>query len=247
MVTNLNMDGLWQNYLLYMVTIFGNLNKKWKGMYILKGKIISISIGKPKAYQWKGKEEQSGIGKVKVDEAVLTKESFNGDSVANEKFHGGPDRAVCVYPFEHYDYWEKLFKKSFQNPAFGENISVKGMMEKDVYIGDIFQAGSAIIQITQGRIPCSTLSKYNDTDDLLLKTFETGYTGYFLRVLEEGTINVDEPMVLLERKQNNISVLEANLTMFRRKDPEKMKQLLAIEELAEEWKIKLEKYLKAVR
>lgn len=216
-------------------------------MCTLKGQIISLSIGKPKTYQWKGKEEQSGIGKVKVDKAVLTKESFNGDSVANEKFHGGPDRAVCVYPFEHYDYWEKLFKKSIQHPAFGENISVKGMMEKDVYIGDIFQAGNVIMQVTQGRVPCSTLSKFNDADELLIKTFETGYTGYFLKVLEEGTVYADEPMVLLERKQNTISVLEANLTLFRRDNHEKMKEMLAVQELADDWKGKLEKYLKAFK
>ncbi|WP_257391432.1 MOSC domain-containing protein [Cytobacillus gottheilii] len=213
----------------------------------MKGKIITLSIGKPKVYQWKRKPEPSGIAKANVHEVHLNKQSFEGDGVANEKFHGGPDRAVCAYPFEHYEYWEKVFQRPFAPPSFGENICVKDMMEKDVYIGDIFQTGNVIIQITQGRIPCSTLSKFNETDALLSKTFETGYTGYFFKVLEEGKVYSESSLDLIERRQESISVLDANLIMFRRNDAQKIKELLALKDLADEWKRKLEKYLAAVK
>ncbi|KAB2333490.1 MOSC domain-containing protein [Bacillus mesophilum] len=217
------------------------------GCFILKGKIITLSIGKPKVFQWKRKPEQSGIAKTIVEEVQLNKQCFEGDGVANEKFHGGPDRAICAYPFEHYEYWEKVFQKPFAPPSFGENICVKDMIEKDVYIGDIFQTGNVIIQITQGRIPCSTLSKFNETDALLSKTFETGYTGYFFKVLEEGTVYSESSLELIERKQESISVLDANLIMFERNDPQKMRDLLTLQDLAEEWKIKLEKYIRAAK
>ena len=121
-------------------------------------KIIRLNIGKPKISTYKSKEFLTGIGKKSISEALLLKDQFVGDGVANPAFHGGPDRAVCFYPYEHYKQWEEEFNKILSIPAFGENLTVSGMLEKDICIGDIFQIGDTIVQITQGRVPCSTIS-----------------------------------------------------------------------------------------
>ncbi|MBT2689332.1 MOSC domain-containing protein [Bacillus sp. ISL-47] len=208
------------------------------------GIIKCLSVGKPQLYYWKNKEETSGIGKGKTADAFLTKEGFIGDGVANIDFHGGPDRAVCLYPYEHYQMWEKEFKKVFNLPSFGENICVSNMLEKDVFIGDVYSLGEAMVQITQGRIPCSTISKYNGEDRLLGRIVETGYTGYFFRVLEEGRVGADSCLKLVERKQENISVLEANYILFHnRKNRTAVAELLKVQELADVWREKLEKAL----
>jgi MOSC domain-containing protein YiiM len=209
-----------------------------------KGIIKSLSVGKPKAHYWKNQKEVSGIDKSKTMNALLTKEGFIGDGVANTDFHGGPDRAVCLYPYEHYQMWGKEFKKVFNPPSFGENICVSNMIEKDVFIGDIFSLGEAMVQITQGRIPCSTISKHNGEDKLLGRIVETGYTGYFFRVLEEGRVGADSCLKLVERKQENISVLDANYTLFHnRKNRRAVEDLLEVQELAGVWREKLEKAL----
>lgn len=213
----------------------------------MEGSIIALSVGEPKGFTWKGREELSGIGKSKVQEVLLTKQGFKGDGVANLEFHGGPDRAVCVYPFEHYKQWEKEFNTKFQPPAVGENICLTNMLEKDVYIGDIFSIGDTVVQVTQGRIPCSTISKFNDIDSLLGRIVETCFTGYFFRVLNEGVIYSDSKIQLMNRIQEKISVYDANYVMFHdRKNKKVIEDILQINELASVWKEKFNELLERI-
>ncbi len=209
------------------------------------GKILYLNIGKPELKKWKGKTEESAIGKKGVKEAFLAKSSFEGDGVAATEFHGGPDRAVCFYPAEHYRQWSSEFNNSIEAPTFGENISAHGMKESDVYIGEIYRLGEAIVQVSQGRIPCSKISKNNEIDLLLKRVVQTGYTGYFFRVLEEGLVNEEAEIILLERVQEDFSILEANDILFhRRNDVAAIESLIGTEGLAEAWKQELNKLLK---
>jgi MOSC domain-containing protein YiiM len=207
-------------------------------------KILYLNVGKPELKNWKGKEEQSAIGKKGVKQAYLTWNSFEGDGVAATEYHGGPERAVCFYPFEHYRKWSDEFNKNIEAPTFGENISALGMNEDNVYIGDIYRLGETTIQVTQGRIPCSKIPKNNEIDLLLKRVVQTGYTGYFFRVLEEGMVNEAAEIVLLERKQEDFSILRANEILFhRRNDMKAIESLIGTEGLAEAWKEELNKLL----
>ncbi|MBU8877993.1 MOSC domain-containing protein [Bacillus sp. FJAT-29790] len=205
----------------------------------MERKIIALNIGRAGLHLWKGTTEKSAIGKKRVNEAHLTKNGFRGDFVANREVHGGPERAVCLYPFEHYQQWEREFNKSFQLPAFGENVCVENMLERDVYIGDTYSFGEAIIQVSQGRIPCATISKHNREDKLLKRVVETGYTGYFFRVLQEGLVCEDSYLKLLDRTQEKFSVLTGNHIMFyNRQNRKVIEEFLEVEELAEVWRVK---------
>lgn len=207
--------------------------------------ILYLNIGMPEEINWNGKKELSAIRKKRVAHAFLSKDSFMGDGVAATEFHGGPDRAVCFYPVEHYSKWSAEFGKNLEAPTFGENISASGMTEADIYIGDTYKLGEAVIQVTQGRVPCSKISKNNQIGQLLKRVVDTGYTGYFFRVLQEGMIYEDSEIILLERKQNKMSILRANEIYFHdRKNYAAIEELLHIDELAEEWKENLEKLLK---
>jgi MOSC domain-containing protein YiiM len=205
--------------------------------------IISLAIGKTKEYSWEHNKEQSAIGKNAVIEAELKKSGFIGDGVANAEFHGGVDRAVCLYPYEHYPHWEKIFNRRLQLPAFGENLTVRGMTEEEVCIGDIYKIGEAVIQVTQGRVPCSTISKFNQEQEFLNKVFETSLTGYFFRVLEEGTIRINSKIELVEQQASRISVLFAAQTLFHDHDKKAIEKILQVKELADDWK---KRYLKLV-
>ncbi len=203
--------------------------------------IVNFAIGLPKNMTYDNeKVMNTGICKDKVDEAFLTKEGFLGDGVGDLKHHGGLDRAVCVYPHEHYSLWEKEFNTSLPPAAFGENLTVINMLEQDVHIGDIFQLGEAVIQITQGRIPCDTINKRTNIHTLLKRIVETGYTGYLCRVLKEGTVTTNSKLELIERHSHQVSVLFGNQLYFHQPtNIEGIKKVLAVKELANRWREKL--------
>lgn len=197
-----------------------------------------FSIGLPKQMMYdEDKEMVTGICKESIDEAYLTKDGFKGDGVADLRHHGGPDRAVCIYPHEHYVQWEQEFGRTLATASFGENFTVSNMLERDVNIGDIFQVGNAIIQITQGRIPCSTISKRTHIPELLNRIVETGYSGYLCRVLVEGTVSKDATITLIEPHPNQVSVLFGNQLYFHKKeDIEGIQKMLEVQELANRWR-----------
>lgn len=208
---------------------------------ILDRKIVSISKGLPKSHSYNGKEYLSGIWKEEADELVVRTEKIDDDDIANPQYHGGPDRVVCAYPFEHYAYWEQQFGKALTQSAFGENLALAGMTEDAVCIGDVYQFGDTILQITQGRFPCSTINKRNNNNQLLKAVVEMGYTGYFFRVLQEGTIKPDSKVTQISAHPLQVTVASIHHLYFHDKTPshETIQRMLAVEELALPWRKKL--------
>ncbi|WDV06419.1 MOSC domain-containing protein [Lysinibacillus irui] len=210
--------------------------------------IHTLAVGMPKELlDSKGRSMITGIEKQRVQEVYLSSRGFEGDDVADKKHHGGPDRAVCLYPAEHYIQWEQELGKTLPTAAFGENLTVTNMLEAEVCIGDIYKIGDAVIQITQGRIPCSTIDRYTEANILLKRLIETGYTGFLARVLEEGTICADSKVELVEKHPARISVLYCNEVYFKNKDAIAMQQIQAVDVLAEDWKEKLEKRIQLLQ
>lgn len=209
------------------------------------GRLKSLQVGKPAVYQWGGKEFTTGMGKQPAEGRLfLTVEGYAEDGQADRVNHGGPDKAVCVYGFEHYAFWEKELGLSLDSAAFGENVTIEGLTEQKVCIGDIFRMGEALVQVSQPRQPCYKLGhKYNRTDmPLLVQT--TGYTGYYFRVLEEGFTAPGDEVVLVEQSPSGISVAEANRIMYTAKDnKEETARLLAVPELSRSWRDTLAKRL----
>ncbi|MGV3463769.1 MAG: MOSC domain-containing protein [Heyndrickxia sp.] len=205
--------------------------------------IKSLNIGLPKTQMFKQKQYRTGIDKKPIQKGWLSKNGFANDGVANTDFHGGEDRAVCFYGFEHYKEWENEFNRFFSLPSFGENLTVAGMDEKSVCIGDVFRIGDAIVQITQGRIPCATISQHNNVDIFLNRIIETCKTGYFARVLEEGMIEKDSKIKLLERHPLKINIHFAIETFFHHLTEERIMKILQVDELAEDMRNKFMKRL----
>lgn len=136
---------------------------------------------------------------------------------------------------------EEEFQTTLPASAFGENITVTNMLESDVCIGDTYQLGEAIIQVTQARVPCSTISKRLGIPGILPRIVATGFTGYLCRVLQEGTVRKDSKITLLERPSNNVSVLFSNEIYFHnRKDKDAIEKILSVPELTDVWRGQLE-------
>ncbi|MDQ0167047.1 MOSC domain-containing protein [Bacillus horti] len=207
--------------------------------------IVSINVGKPAPLTYQGKEISTGINKSRVEKPLfLSFTNFEGDGQADLVNHGGRDKAICVYAYDHYPYWEKRLNKPLQVGAFGENLTVSGLLEDEVCIGDIFQLGEAIVQVCQPRYPCHKLSKKHDVADFPLQVIETGYSGFYLRVLKEGMVKPEDTLVLIEKHPAGYSVSFAN-QLKNEKNPSKegLTKLIELDALAQSWCESLRKKL----
>lgn len=210
-----------------------------------RAEILSINVGKPKMIKDQTREAYSGTYKVPVSGRVyLSKLNFVGDGQGDLVHHGGIEKAVCVYAHEHYSFWENELERKLDVGAFGENLTIEGLLEDDVCIGDIFQLGQAIVQISQPRQPCYRLSIRYGVEDLLLKFPTTGFTGFYLRVLEEGWVAKEDGFIRTERHPGEITVTYANQIMLHDKNNKQaIRKMLAVEELSVSWRNTLSKRL----
>lgn len=205
--------------------------------------LLSLNIGLPKEVIYGGKVIHTGINKKQVKEPVyLSFVKFNGDGQADLVHHGGVDKAVCVYTGDHYPYWEKELNQDLVYGAFGENITVSGMREEDVCIGDTFELGEAIVQVTQPRQPCFKLAKKYNIPKLPLYFQETGYTGFYFRVLKEGWVSSVDILKKLQSDPKGVSVAFANRIMHKEKQNiEGVKRILEVNALSCSWRKSFEK------
>lgn len=176
--------------------------------------VVSVSVGRSQALSYNGQTLDSAITKQKVTERVfLSKVNFAGDEQANLVHHGGPDKAVCAYPHEHYAYWEETLDVQLPENAFGENLTLRGLPERDVRIGDIFQVGEAVLQVCQPRIPCGKITMRTGVPNFAKMFKDTGFTGYYLRVLQEGYVDANPEIKRLEQGPG-MTIAEVNHVLF---------------------------------
>ncbi len=177
----------------------------------------------------------TGGVKLPVPGATLRFENFEGDGQADRVNHGGPDKAVCVYPFDHYAHWEEILGRRLSPGAFSENLTVSGVLETEACIGDVFGAGGAVVQVSQPRMPCSKVAGKNGERLLPLWISDTGYTGFYLRVLAEGMVRPGDAFEPIERNAARISVADVNDVIYERSgDPGLIEALAALPEFASE-------------
>ena len=157
-------------------------------------KIISTNIGEPRIFEYNGKEVKTGIFKSPVSTPVfLGKEDVINDHVIDRKHHGGVDKACYLYSADHYEYWQKMYPElEFSWGIFGENLTVEGLHEAEVNIGDVFQIGDTVVQATQPRQPCFKL-EFRFNDRLIIRKFvDSGFSGVYVRIIKEGSVKTGD-------------------------------------------------------
>lgn len=159
------------------------------------------TYGDPNATDPQERAWTSGIAKEPVDGPIwLSKTQLSGDGQADRVHHGGPEMAVLVYSAEHYPLWRaELGMPELPYGAFGENFTVSGLDEATVSIGDTFQVGEALVQVSQPRSPCWKLARRWGVPDLVARVQATGRSGWYLRVLQEGHVAPGQEMVRVDR------------------------------------------------
>jgi len=162
-----------------------------------------------------GAWEPSAIGKVRAASPLrLGPLGFDGDTVADRRNHGGPDKAVCVYPAGRYAAWAARYGAPLARPAFGENLLVEGVDEGDVHVGDVVELGGSVVVVSQPRVPCYKPAAFTGEARLTVDLRSTGWTGWYVRVRQPGRVGEGDVARLAERPAGSISVLELNALRY---------------------------------
>jgi len=174
-------------------------------------KLVSVQVGIPRTVQVDGGEVATAIFKAPVDKRItLHWLNLEGDQQADLSVHGGRDKTVYVYPSEHYSYWKKeLPSADFSWGAFGENFTTAGLLEGEVCLGDRFTIGTAEVVVTQPRLPCFKLNLKFNRDDMAKRFMASRHSGFYLRVLREGEVGPEDPIVRIHQDENRVSISDA--------------------------------------
>jgi MOSC domain-containing protein YiiM len=156
--------------------------------------IVSVNVGRPREVEWRGETVRTSIYKEPVPGKVRARKlNLEGDEQSDLRVHGGEQKAVYVYPSEHYEFWRaELPGMDLPWGAFGENLSTRGLLEDEVRIGDRFRAGTAELIVTQPRMPCYKLGIRFGTPRIVRQFLRSGRTGFYVAVLKEGDISAGD-------------------------------------------------------
>jgi MOSC domain-containing protein YiiM len=201
--------------------------------------LLSVNVGKPRDIAHGDETVTTGIFKRPVAGPVrLRTLNLDGDEQADLSVHGGIYKAAYVYSADHYESWRaELGRDDLEHGAFGENFTVAGWTEKDVFIGDVFRIGTARVEVSQPRMPCFKLGLRMDDPKFPKRFLASGRTGFYLRVLDEGEVEAGQAMVRIGDGPEQMSVFEVSrLLHFERGDVERVTRVLRIPALAPEWR-----------
>lgn len=205
-----------------------------------ESRLLAVSVGQPQDAEWQGKPLRTAIVKSKVAGRVAAgRLGLAGDRQADPSVHGGVDKAVYAYDLSSVDYWRReLARPDLDAGLFGQNLTLEGWPERQVFIGDRFRIGTACFEVSQPRQPCHKLA-WRIGDPAFPKRFlESGRVGYYLRVVEEGEIGAGDPIVRVAHDEKSLDVESLAATAFARTPDEAiLERAVRLEALADAWRL----------
>src|SRR5882724_11003800 len=202
-------------------------------------KLISVNVGLPREITVGGKSVRTSIWKYPVQGRVhVSTLNLDGDQQSDLSVHGGVDKAVYLYPSEHYSYWRtQLPDVELSWGAFGENFTSDGILEDQIKIGDRIQIGSAEFTVTQPRMPCFKLGIRFNRRDMVKRFLQSGRTGFYFAVLKEGEVAAGDSIELLEKDEHNIPVADVvNLYRGDAANQELLRRVSDLPSLPKSWR-----------
>ena len=202
-------------------------------------KIISVNVGLPRLALRNGEPVSTGIFKGPVAGRVMVRTlNLDGDRQADLTVHGGPEKAVYVYPSEHYDFWKReLPDMNLPWGMFGENFTTTGLLETEINIGDKFRVGRAEVMVTQPRMPCYKLGIRFGRTDIIKRFLASERTGFYLSVLKEGEVGAGDEFELMVKNASGVRVVDVTrLYSSDKENVDLMQRAIATEALPESWR-----------
>ncbi len=209
--------------------------------------LVSVNVGLPRHVDTPRGPVLTAIFKSSTDKRLrVVRHNLEGDRQADLSVHGGENKAVYGYPAEHYPVWaDELSRSDLEPGQFGENLTTRGLLEREVGVGDVFSVGSVVLQVSQPRAPCFKLG-LRMNDPTFVRTFlGRGRPGFYFRVVEEGELGVGDALHRIEEGPTGITVHEVwDLSYGSNRDPERLGLALQIPTLGDEWKRPMETRLR---
>ena len=202
-------------------------------------KLLSLNIGLPRVVMQDGEPVSTGIFKQPVNGRVALRTlNLDGDGQADLSVHGGPAKAVYVYPSEHYVYWNnELPGMELPWGMFGENFTTVGLLESEMNIGDKLRVGSAIVMVTQPRMPCYKLGIKFGRPDIVKRFLASERTGFYFSVLKEGEVGAGDVIELIGKSNDDLKVRDVTSLYTRDKhNVALLRRAIGVEALPESWK-----------
>lgn len=202
-------------------------------------KIISVNVGLPRLVLRNDEPVSTGIFKEPVAGRVMMRTlNLDGDRQADLSVHGGPEKAVYVYPSEHYEFWKReLPEMDLPWGMFGENLTTTGLFETEVNIGDKFRVGTAEVMVTQPRMPCYKLGIRFGRVDIIKRFLVSERSGFYLSVLKEGDVGAGDEFELIEKSRSSVTVVDiTRLYSTDKENVDLMRRAIATDALPDSWR-----------
>lgn len=213
-------------------------------------RLLAVSVGKPRDVEWQGKPLRTAIFKLPVAGPVRAgKLGLEGDVQADLSVHGGVDKAAYAYDLSSTEYWrERLGRPDLGPGAFGENLTVRGWPEAQVFVGDRFRIGTACFEVSQPRQPCLKLARRFEDASFVKRFLESRRVGYYLRVVEPGEVAAGDRIVRIAHDSASLDIESVvALWLTRNPSPAALARATALAALADAWRLPLLERLAALR
>src|SRR5512133_2259869 len=179
-------------------------------------RLLSVNVGLPRDIEWQGKTVHTAVWKTPVQGRRMTRRlNIDGDGQGDLAGHGGEHRAVFVYQLESYRFWQaQLGRTDFVHGQFGENFTVEGLTDDTVCVGDRYQIGSALFEVTQPRVTCYRIGIRMNEPRMPALLTSSGRPGFYLRVLREGEVGAGDEIVKIGEAKERMTVAEINALLY---------------------------------
>lgn len=205
-------------------------------------KVISVNVGRPRAFEHGGKPAKSAIWKSPVAGRVAVRGvNLEGDDQSDREVHGGPDKAVYAYAIEDVRFWESELARSLELAAVGENLTTEGLDVTNAVVGTRWEIGSAELEISEPRAPCSKLSFKMEDPTFVRRFTKAGRPGAYLRIVREGELGAGDAIRVLSTPAHGMTV--GDVFRIYSRDRDEIKKLLDIPQLSESWRSWAERQL----
>jgi len=210
------------------------------------GKVLSVNVGRSREFEYGGRPAQSAIWKSPVVGRITARGvNLAGDDQADRKVHGGPDKAIYAYAIEDTRWWEHELGRSLAYGQFGENLTTEGIEVNDALVGERWEIGTTVLEVSEPRIPCWRLGVRMQDRAFPRRFSEALRPGSYLRIIVEGDIGADDRIRVVNRPNHDVTVRDVFRIFLR--DRHEVERLVAVPQLSESWRRWAEEFLQKTR
>ena len=204
-------------------------------MTITSGKVLSVNVGQVPAFEYKGRPAQSAIWKSPVEGRIAARGvNLDGDDQADRKVHGGPEKALYAYAVEDVRWWEQELGRSLEHGEFGENLTTEGIDVNGALVGERWEVGTTVLEVSEPRVPCWRLGVRMDDNKFPRRFTEALRPGTYLRIVTEGDVGAGDEIRVVDRPDHDLTIRDV-LRIFSVARGE-VERLLAAPQLSESWR-----------